>query len=106
MRDFIDARTSIAEFVLPISIVFVMASLFLNTQGGLGAILIATFYGIVLIAGIETYVTIRRMKKYFIKKFGENKLGRGWSFYVISRYLNMRRFRTPKPKVKRGEYPV
>ena len=111
LRDYVDARTSIGEYLLPLAITFVLISLFMpqGAEGGnaaIGGLVILFFYVIVLIAGIETFITSRRIKKHFIKKFGEGKLPRGWTFYVISRALNMRRFRVPKPKVKRGEYPV
>lgn len=112
LRDYVDARTSIGEYLLPLAITFVLISLLMpqaasgGQSGALGGLVILVFYVIVLIAGVETFITARRIKKHFIKKFGEGKLPRGWTFYVISRALNMRRFRVPKPKVKRGEYPV
>ena len=112
LRDYVDARTSIGEYLLPLAITFVLISLFMpqNPEAGgnaaLGGLVILILYVIVLIAGVETFITARRIKKNFAKKFGENKLPRGWTFYVISRALNIRRLRTPKPKVKRGEFPV
>jgi Flp pilus assembly protein TadB len=105
MRDYIDARTSIGEFLLPFSLLFVVLSL-LFTGGAFGGILILAFYVIVLMAAVETWLMLRRLKKAMIAKFGENKLPRGFTFYVISRSLNLRRFRTPRPKVRRGEFPV
>jgi hypothetical protein len=106
IRDYIDARTSVGEFLLPMSILFVILSLVLNSQPALGGILIIGFYIIVLMAAVETWLMLRRLKKAVIAKFGENKLPRGFTFYCIARSLNLRRFRTPRPKVRRGEFPV
>jgi uncharacterized protein YhhL (DUF1145 family) len=105
VRDYIDARTSIGEFLLPFSILFVLLSI-IPALGDLGVFVILFFYLIVLMAGIETFLMLRRLKKQLIAKFGEKGVPRGFTFYALSRSLNVRRFRTPKPKVKRGEYPV
>lgn len=106
LRDFVDARTGMGEFLLPMAIGFVVLSLFMSQAGILGFVLIVVFYVLVLAAGVETFITIKRIKKHFGARFGLDRLPRGWTFYVISRALNMRRFRVPRPKVKRGEYPV
>jgi hypothetical protein len=105
IRDYIDARTSIGEFLLPFSLLFVILSV-LFTGGNFGAILILGFYIIVIMAAVETFLMIRRLKKAVIAKFGANKIPRGFTFYAIARSLNLRRFRTPRPKVRRGEFPA
>ncbi|WP_062464482.1 DUF3043 domain-containing protein [Demequina soli] len=106
LRDYVDARTAPGEFLLPMSIVFVILSLVIPSTNWMGLALIALFYAIVLGVAVDTWLMTRRMKKAFIAKFGERRVPRGWTFYVIARHLNMRRFRAPKPAVKRGEYPV
>ncbi|GMA33997.1 DUF3043 domain-containing protein [Demequina litorisediminis] len=106
LRDYVDARWSMGEFLLPVAILFVILSLFLGQFGALGGLMVLVFYILVLAAAIETFVMVRRMKKRFIEKFGASRMPRGWTFYVISRALNMRRFRVPRPKVARGEFPV
>ncbi|MFV0634731.1 DUF3043 domain-containing protein [Demequina sp.] len=107
LRDCVDARTSLGEWLLPMAILFVILSLgFGSLSPVLSFLIVVVFYVIVLAAGLDTFFAVRRIKKRFIAKFGEMKLPRGWTFYVISRALNMRRFRVPKPKVARGEHPV
>lgn len=106
LRDYVDARTSLGEFLLPVSIVFVVASLLVPSQTWAGLALIVFFYVLVLVVAIDTFFMVRRLKKRFGEKFGLQKLPRGWTFYVIARQLNIRRFRAPKPVVKRGEFPV
>ena len=105
IRDYIDARTSIGEFLLPLALLSVLLS-FLVHGGAIGSMLILGFYVIVIMASIETFLMMRRLKKQVIAKFGENKIPRGFTFYAIARSLNLRRFRTPKPKVRRGEFPA
>ena len=105
MRDFIDARTSLGEFLLPASILAVIASISVGNADELGGLIILVFYGIVLYAIVEVIVIMRSLKKHFIAKYGEVKLPRGWRFYMASRHFNLRRFRLPRPKVGRGQYP-
>ncbi|MDN4482173.1 DUF3043 domain-containing protein [Demequina lignilytica] len=105
LRDYVDARTTLGEFLLPVSIVFVVASLLVPSQTWAGLGLIVFFYLLVIIVAVDTFLMTRRLKKRFVEKFGWKKLPRGWTFYVIARQLNIRRFRAPKPAVNRGEFP-
>jgi len=105
MRDYIDARSSIGEWLLPVALIFVVLSLIFNS-GAVGGYLVLAFYIIVLGTVVDTVLMIRRLKRQIIDKFGANKVPRGFTFYSIARALNIRRFRTPRPAVGRGEYPV
>lgn len=106
IRDFIDARTSLGEFALPGSILFVIASLFFNTNPNVGTLIIFGFYALVFAAIGDTLWAMRSMKKRLTEKFGPDALGRGWRLYSAARLMNLRRLRVPRPMVKRGEYPV
>ncbi len=106
IRDFVDARTSLGEFALPGSILFVIASLFFNTNPTVGSLIIFGFYALVFAAIGDTLWAMRTMKKRITEKFGADGLGRGWRLYSAARLMNLRRLRVPKPIVRRGEYPV
>ncbi|WP_291381780.1 DUF3043 domain-containing protein [Demequina sp.] len=106
LRDSIDARTSLGEFALPGSILFVIASLFFNTNPNVGSLIIFGFYALVFAAIGDTLWAMRSIKKRVTEKFGAENLGRGWRLYSAARIMNLRRLRVPRPVVKRGEYPV
>lgn len=106
IRDYVDARTSLGEFLLPAALLFVLASLGFNSRPSIGNWIILGFYALVLVAAGDTWFATRSISKALVAKFGEGKVERGWRFYAIARLLNIRRMRVPRPKVKRGEYPV
>lgn len=102
IRDYIDARWSFAEFLLPIMIIGLPISLI----GNRAALTIgyALVYGAILVAILDTTLLWRRLKKRVQAKFGEDP-ARGSLWYVISRSMQIRPGRLPKPKVRRGEFP-
>ena len=106
IRDSVDARTSLGEFALPGSILFVVASLFFSANPTVGSIIIFGFYALVFAAIGDTLWAMRSMRKRITEKFGDGNLGRGWRLYTAARLMNLRRLRVPRPVVKRGEYPV
>lgn len=107
IRDYIDARWTIMEFLLPLSILFIIVSMILTSPQTqhLAAFSVLAFYIILLISIFELVLVMRGLKKQLVKRFGET-LPRGWRFYTITRSFMVRRFRLPKARVKRGEYPV
>ena len=104
IRDYVDARWGIAEFMLPVMLI-VLALSFVRQSWAM-LIVFALVYGLIAAAVIDTFLAWRRIKKELTAKFGENAVQRGDGFYAAMRAFQMRRTRMPRPIVKRGDYPT
>jgi Protein of unknown function (DUF3043) len=101
IRDYVDARYSVGEFLLP-----VVAVVFLATITRLPiAVFITTIivYGVILAVLADSLLLRRRLTKAMKAKFGAAP--RGLGFYAVTRTLQIRRWRMPRPQVGRGDYP-
>ena len=102
-RDFVDARTSLGEWMLPLMIAVVLMTFVANEVVQL--ISIFTIWGYLAALIIDSVFLGISLKKRLSAKFGEDKLQPGFQWYAIMRSLQMRRLRLPKPQVSRGQYP-
>lgn len=102
VRDYVDARISIAEFLLPLLIVIMV----LQYSGAeqLVAFSNALWTTTILVVALDTVWLIIRLKRTLRAKFPEENL-KGTTFYAVLRVLQVRWLRTPKPKVKIGGAP-
>lgn len=112
VRNYVDARWSLAEFLLPSMLVFLAGMLafsFVQLPGAWAEYLIIgltiLFYGLLLVSVIESIFVWRKLKKLLASKYPGEPIPRGTWFYMYSRMLMARRWRSPKPQVKRGEFP-
>ncbi|WP_426592261.1 DUF3043 domain-containing protein [Cellulomonas sp. McL0617] len=104
MRDCVDARWNLGEFVLPIAVLLIVVQLvFRNTILAGGAIV--ALYAYMILFSIDAWFLWRSTKKRLIAKFGADVPLKGAPFYTVVRALQIRRSRLPKPQVKRGQYP-
>ncbi len=106
LRDYVDARTSIGEYLLPIALLFVILSLAFNANTTVGTAIVGSFYALVLLAVAETIFAVRKMGRLMRESVGAAKVRSGWQMYAIARMFNLRRLRVPRPVVKRGEFPL
>lgn len=106
IRQYIDARTGLGEFLLPVAVVFVIVSLFFNGDPNIGGLIVLGFYVLVLVTVGETIWAQRQLKALLIAKLGDQGLRRGWRLYATARMLNIRRLRVPRPVTKRGDFPI
>lgn len=112
VRDWVDARWSISEFVFPLMLIFIVGMIglqFLPLKQSALSVVIAVFtftvYGMFLISILEGIIVWSRIKKRIKTRFPNEVIPRGTWFYTYSRMLMARRWRTPKPQVARGEFP-
>jgi hypothetical protein len=102
IRDAIDARWSVGEFMLPVMLV-VLALSFVR-QAWAMTIVFVLVYGLIAIALIDAFLAWRRIKKALVTTFGAAPSGGG--MYAALRMFQMRRTRLPRPMVQRGEHPA
>ena len=103
VRDFVDARFSLGEVLLPI-LVLVILTYFLPAQFSSIA-LIAVWGIIILVVADGLYLGARVRKGLADKLGGKDKVEKGVSWYAFMRAIQLRPMRLPKPQVKRGQYP-
>lgn len=103
IRDYIDARWSVGEVMLPVMLVVLLLSL-VRTTWALTLVFILV-YGLVLVAVIDAVLMWRRIKGRLTTKFGAGHVPAGGAMYAIMRSFQMRPTRMPKPQVKRGSHP-
>jgi len=101
IRDSVDARWNIGEFMLPVMLLVLLLS-FIRTTWALTAVFLLV-YGLILVAIIDAVLMWLRTKKKVIAKFGQAE--RGDAMYAVMRAFQMRRTRMPKPVVARGQFP-
>ncbi len=101
IRDAVDARWNIGEFMLPIMLVVLLLS-FVRASWALMAVFVLV-YGLIIVAVIDALLMWRRTRSKMEGRFGPS--GKGDAWYAIMRAFQMRRTRMPKPQVARGEHP-
>lgn len=101
IRDSVDARRNLGEYMLPVMLFVLLLSLVRNQYALL--LVFVLVYGLILGSAIDAFFAWRRIKARVIDRFGQTE--KGDAFYAIMRMFQLRRTRMPKPAVARGEAP-
>jgi hypothetical protein len=101
IRDSVDARWNVGEFMLPVMLLVLLLQLVDQPWAVLAMMFLV--YSLILVAVVDAVLMWFRIKKRVIAKFGE--AGKGDAWYAVMRAFQMRRTRMPKPMVARGERP-
>jgi hypothetical protein len=100
IRNYVDSRRGIAEFLMPATLVVLILSIFqIPALTAFGTILM---YTLLIFAIVEGFLLNRRIKGEFLKRF-PNATYKGNGYYIFSRAVSLRRLRVPRPQVKPGE---
>jgi hypothetical protein len=103
IRDFIDARFSVGEIMIPIMFVVIILTFVQDDVFQVLAILGLWLFFI--LAVVDCLIVGFRINRKLAAKFGADQLQRGNRWYAAMRALQLRMMRLPKPQVKRGQYP-
>jgi hypothetical protein len=96
IRDFVDSRICMAEFLLPLLVVIMITQSFAPSfSNGLWS---AT----ILLVLVDTVWLVFRLKRELKRRFPDEST-KGTTSYAVLRSLQLRWLRLPKPKVKLGQ---
>lgn len=102
IRDFVDSRLSIAEFLLPLLLVIMVMQY--SGNGTLLRFSNVLWTTTLLVVALDTLWLLYRLKRALRAEFPEENL-KGTTFYTCLRVLQLRWLRMPKPRVKLGGAP-
>lgn len=100
-RDYVDARLSLGELLMPFMILVIIMS-FIPLFMDLSVYVLWGFFFLLLIDSLILSISLRRRIE---RKFGKGEMQKGVRWYGIMRAIQMRPMRLPKPRVRRREYP-
>jgi DUF3043 family protein len=106
VRDAVDARWNVGEFVLPVMLlvlVFSWIGTSLQSRNPqVYTLVFAVTYAVVVASALDAYLLTRRLKRQVATRFGAEAWERGTTMYTAMRAFQIRRTRVPKPQVPRG----
>ncbi|MBH9983349.1 DUF3043 domain-containing protein [Bifidobacterium asteroides] len=113
IRDYVDARFNLLEWIFPAIILMFVATLmgmFVGPQHYATFTMAVTIllYAYLIVALVDTWLMWRKLKRLLIDRFGERSVAKGSrsASYAWQRAMMVRRWRVPKPnQSKRGHWP-
>lgn len=101
VRDFVDARFSAGEILMPV-LVLVILTWFIPAIADYALL---AFWAVFVLVVVDCVVLGFQVRKRLAAKHGKEKVERGVRWYAAMRAIQMRFLRLPKPQVTRGQYP-
>lgn len=102
VRDYVDARFSIGELMIPLMLVIIVLTFIPSAEVQLIAIL--ALWGFFVVAILDVVILGIILTRRVKAKFGDKAEKVRW--YAAMRALQLRLMRLPKPQVKMGQFPA
>jgi hypothetical protein len=102
VRDYVDARISIGEFLIPVMFVVIILTFIPSIEAQ--TISILALWAFFLVAVLDSTLLGFIVHRKLVKKHGVDKVEKV-RWYAAMRSLQLRALRLPKPQVKRGQFP-
>ena len=102
MRDYVDARFSLGELLLPSVVVILATTLLGSYWPQLAVITTLVMYLFILAVIGDEYVMWRGFKRVLAERMPKVST-KGLLMYGMTRSTQIRRFRMPPPRLKRGD---
>lgn len=104
VRDYVDARFSIGELMIPVMVVVIILTLVPINE--LQVWLMLFLYSFVAVVVLDCVVVGNIVRKRIREKVGAERVERGLRWYAAMRSVQLRLLRLPKPQVRRGQRPT
>ncbi|MFV0459527.1 MAG: DUF3043 domain-containing protein [Actinomycetales bacterium] len=112
VRDVVDGRRNLGEYYLLLALLAIILVLGpqligMNIEDAARVQLISTavLWGTILIVVLDSFRLSRMLRRRLKERFGEDFNTRGHVSYGVSRSLQIRRWRLPKPAIAHGQQP-
>ena len=103
VRDFVDSRFTIAEYFIFVALVVLVAGFIPNPVVQLGVSI--TWMALIALVAFDEIFLLVRLNSALRKRFPDKAERKGALWYAGLRTLQLRRFRLPPPRVRRGQTP-
>ena len=102
MRDYIDARFNLGEFLLPAVVVILLVTVAGSYWPSVTLISTAAMYLFIIGVFVDGFLMWRGFKKILASRLPKAS-PKGLLMYGMARSTQIRRFRSPAPRIKRGD---
>jgi Protein of unknown function (DUF3043) len=100
IRDFVDSRFSFIELIIPLLVVTMVLGYSGNsTARSIGN---SVLFGSVLLVAVDMFMLRFRLRRQLAARFPDEPV-KGTTYYAVTRAMQMKFMRLPKPKVKIGQ---